>query len=278
MHLTHYRNRGASGEVKGTDMKNLIQKILKKFNIGITRYSNLEGFKNYEKDIEKILSLSNNDFSINDFIRLVEVKDKSRSQLKQDLFVLLATNFKKNGFFVEFGATNGMSLSNTYLLEKDFNWQGILAEPAKVWHADLEKNRGCSIDKNCVWSDSNSILDFNEVTEAELSTIKKYSNNDWASKNRKNGLGYKVKTISLIDLLIKHNAPKVIDYLSIDTEGSEYEILSNFDFDSYQFRVITCEHNYTKMREKIYDLLTSKGYKRKYTGLSKWDDWYVKPI
>ncbi|MBT8545252.1 FkbM family methyltransferase [Polynucleobacter paneuropaeus] len=85
-----------------------------------------------------------------------------------------------------------------------------------------------------------------------------------------------MKTISLADLLIKHNAPKVIDYLSIDTEGSEYEILSHFDFESHQINIITIEHNYTEMREKIYNLLVSKGYKRKYLGLSKWDDWYVR--
>lgn len=254
-------------------MKDLIQKILKKFSIGVLRYGALQGWKHYEKDIEEILKLPTNELT-----RLVKVKDKSRSQLKQDLFVLLETNFKTNGFFVEFGATNGRDLSNTYLLEKEFNWSGILAEPAKFWHKDLNKNRVCNIEMNCVYSDSISELDFNEAIETELSTIKKYNDYDWASKKRKNGTGYKVKTISLVDLLIKHNAPKVIDYLSIDTEGSEYEILSHFDFESYQFRVITCEHNYTKMREKIYDLLVSKGYSRKYVGLSKWDDWYIKLI
>ena len=254
-------------------MKNLLKKILKRYGFGITSYEVLAGLQGYEKDIETILSLP-----IDRLIKLAEVKDKSKSQLKQDLFVLLETNFKENGFFIEFGATNGLVLSNTHLLEKEFDWRGILAEPAKIWHADLHKNRQCTIEIDCVWSNSNVVLDFNEVSEAELSTIIKYNNNDWASKNRKNGIGYKVNTISLKDLLIKHNAPKIIDYLSIDTEGSEYEILSHFDFDSYQFRVITCEHNYTPMREKIYRLLTSKGYQRKYVGLSKWDDWYIKSI
>ena len=251
-------------------MKKFIKNLLKKFNIFVTRYDISERLKGYEKD--EIIDLSSNDL-----IRLAEVKDKSKSQLKQDLFVLLETNFKRNGFFVEFGATNGVDLSNTLLLEKDFGWKGILAEPAKIWHSDLEKNRKCNIEKNCVWSNSNTTLDFNEVVDAEFSAISKYQNrgNAYASENY---IRYKVKTISLIDLLIKYNAPKVIDYLSIDTEGSEYEILSNFDFESYQFRVITCEHNYHGMREKIYDLLISKGYKRKYMGLSKWDDWYIKLI
>ena len=66
-------------------------------------------------------------------------------------------------------------------------------------------------------------------------------------------------------MLIKYNAPKFIDYLSIDTEGSEYEILKNFDFKSYKFRVITCEHNYNENREKIYELLTENGYERRFT-------------
>ena len=92
----------------------------------------------------------------------------------------------------------------------------------------------------------------------------------------KGGDIFNVKTISLYDLLEKYNAPKYIDYLSIDTEGSEYEILKNFDFEKYVFKIITCEHNHTDMREKIYTLLTNNGYVRKYENLSQWDDWYVK--
>ena len=67
----------------------------------------------------------------------------------------------------------------------------------------------------------------------------------------------KVETISLNDLLKKFNAPKYIDYLSIDTEGSEFEILSSLDFSKY-ISVITCEHNYSSKRKKflIYCLNT----------------------
>ena len=80
----------------------------------------------------------------------------------------------------------------------------------------------------------------------------------------------------MLDLLEKYNAPKTIDYLSIDTEGSEYEILSVFDFDAFDIRVITCEHNYTPMREQLFELLTKNGYERKYSELSLFDDWYVR--
>ena len=61
----------------------------------------------------------------------------------------------------------------------------------------------------------------------------------------------------------------------MDTEGSEYEILSAFNFDKYKFRVITFEHNFTDNREKIFKLLTDKVYVRKNMDISRFDDWYV---
>jgi hypothetical protein len=78
-----------------------------------------------------------------------------------------------------------------------------------------------------------------------------------------------------MDLLIEHKAPRVVDYLSIDTEGSEFDILENFDFESYKFKIITCEHNYTPMREKLSALLQNNGYQRKYEDISQFDDWWV---
>lgn len=206
---------------------------------------------------------------------LLPFSGKAKSQLSQDIFVLSETGFKKGGYFVEFGATNGVKYSNSHLLEKEFGWSGIVAEPARVWRDDLLKNRSCFIDFHCVWSRSGEVLEFNEVDAAELSTIDTFSSIDEHAETREKGVKYLVPTISLLDLLNKYNAPKVIDYLSIDTEGSEYEILKDFDFDAYKFRIITCEHNYMPIRGQIRELLMSKGYVQKYPYLSLIDDWYV---
>jgi FkbM family methyltransferase len=201
---------------------------------------------------------------------------KSKAQLFQDLFVLYHLKNKKNGFFIEFGATDGVTLSNTFLLEKEYNWKGILAEPGRVWKNRLKENRNSTIDNRCVWSTSRQTLVFNETDIAELSTINQYSDSDFLSEQRKSSNTYEVETITLMDLLDLYNAPAMIDYLSIDTEGSEYEILKGFDFSKYQFEVITVEHNFTSMRHDLYNLLTQNGYKRVFESISLIDDWYIK--
>ncbi len=217
-------------------------------------------------------------FHKNELKNTIDFLAKSPSQLSQDLFVLNILDFKKNGFFVEFGATNGVNLSNTYTLEKFYGWKGILAEPAKCWHKELSDNRSAFIEKQCVWAESNQKLVFNETVDPELSTIDNFSDGDLHSLSRKKSNTYEVNTITLNNLLEKYNAPDEMDYLSIDTEGSEYQILSRFNFNKYRFKVITVEHNYTTDREKIYQLLTANGYLRVNLELSRFDDWYINSV
>jgi FkbM family methyltransferase len=226
-------------------------------------------FEKYHR-VFKIFEYANvNHFDFNNYRSLTH---HSKSQLTQDIFVLASLNFKKEGFFVEFGSTNGLDISNTWLLEKQFGWNGILAEPSRNWHADLESNRLCFIEKKAVWSDSNNKMVFLETKEPELSTLLEFKDYD---VNHRKGLTYEVETISLMDLLEKYNAPRRIDYLSIDTEGSEFEILKSFDFDFYEFSVITVEHNFTEQRNKINELLIQKGYTQVLSDFSEWDDWYI---
>jgi|TARA_R100000742_G_C4273412_1_gene92962 FkbM family methyltransferase len=207
------------------------------------------------------------------------MKNFSLSSNDQEWFVLTQLNFKPNGFFVDVGANDGVHHSNTFLLEKEYNWKGILADPAKIWQPMLKANRKNFIETDYIWKKTGDTLMFNEI--GDYSTIDKYIDSDQHAEIRKGlkkeeGKRYKVITLSLGDLLKKYNAPSTIDYLSIDTEGSEYEILKAFNFTKYKFNIITCEHNHTPNREKIYELLVKNGYKRKSTEKSKQDDWYIK--
>ena len=200
---------------------------------------------------------------------------KSNSQLHQDLFVLSELGFKEHGFFVEFGSCDGFYLSNTFILEKYFNWSGILSEPCKSWHQELRKNRKSIIDFRCVGRESADYITFFEDADPALSGM--YIGSDDASSTLKkhNKTSYDVVTVSLNDLLNENHAPSQIDFLSIDTEGSELEILSSFDFFKFKVKIICVEHNYSSNRDKIKDLMNRHGYKRKYKRLSRFDDWYV---
>lgn len=252
--------------------------MLKPFDLELTRLSAKEPLlaelKNCEKTRSKLDFLQAMDRR--HAAQIINLLQTSKSQFHQDLLVLSQLDFKPNGYFVEFGASNGIHLSNTYLLEKQFGWTGILAEPARCWHPQLRQNRSAHIDSDCVWSDSSSTLNFRETDIPDLSTISKFSDADRHGKLRKNGKSYQVQTISLNDLLEKYAAPAQIDYLSIDTEGTEFEILSHFDFHKHTFGVITCEHNFTPAREKLFVLLTANGYTRIHPQLSGVDDWYMR--
>lgn len=207
--------------------------------------------------------------------------DQTRSQNYQDIFVLYETKFKRNGYFVEFGATDGKIISNSLLLEQMYGWKGILAEPNPVWHDDLFKNRVCNISKKCVYSETGKEIEFIASDTPDISGIKEFASKDEHTENRNRGNTILVPTISLVDLLDEYSAPENIDYLSIDTEGSEFHILKAF-FDApknYVIQNITVEHNFiNEDRTNIYNLMYAKGYKRKFNAFSRCDDFYTKVL
>jgi len=204
-----------------------------------------------------------------------KIYKSSKSQLGQDLLALIGSGAKRNGFFVEFGAADGVALSNSYLLEKEFGWNGILCEPSRSWHDDLKRNRSCIVDTRCVYSKTGEQIGFSENYIGELSGITEFTGGDHHGLINKTITSYQVETISLLDLLRSHNAPKHIEFLSVDTEGSEFEILNAFEFSRYSFGAICVEHNYLENRSKVKSLLEANGYRQVYPELSEFDDWYV---
>jgi hypothetical protein len=76
-------------------------------------------------------------------------------------------------------------------------------------------------------------------------------------------------------LLDEYEAPVDFDYLSVDTEGAEYEILAKLNFNKYRPKIITVEHNYSHdIRDGVNKLLMKNGYQREFECFSIWDDWY----
>ena len=228
-------------------------------------------------------------------------KGKNYSQANQDLFVLYFTNyFGKKGFFAEIGAGDGVNISNTYLLEK-IGWTGILVDPVDYSNENMEL-RKCIKDNRCVYSKTGLKIPFGEVpllpATLESPQLQNFSaiiknanhrdfnqtNNTFTSNNGAVTIPLKVRdveTVSLNDLLEQYNAPNKIDYISIDTEGSEFEIISNFDFNKYDVEIFTIEHNGANFREDMLRLLNYKGYFRmpdiRQGGFTpSYDDWFIK--
>ncbi|WCS24574.1 FkbM family methyltransferase [Methylobacterium sp. NMS14P] len=150
-----------------------------------------------------------------------------------------------------------------------------MAEANPVWHADLMRSRDVYIETKCVSSSSGETVTFiaTDDSDPELSGIEKFSDADHFSETRSRGQRIALETISLDDLLKKYDAPAVIDYMSIDTEGSELEILSSYSF-AQKYRTISIENN-RKNERAVDDILTSRGYKRVFKHFSQWDSWYV---
>ena len=215
---------------------------------------------------------------VSDFSKFcLDNMDASYSQNMQDLWALWESPNLYKGFFIEFGALNGVDASNSYLLER-LGWDGIIAEPHPDYSKRLHNVRNCHVCTDAVFNESGLKLSFRAVNKfPALSTLSNslQNDNEVSIERRGNYREITVDTISLTDLLKKYNAPRVVDYISIDTEGSEYEILKEFDFSIYQFNSLCVEFGTEEKRNQIYDLLTSHGYVRKFESLSGHDDWYT---
>lgn len=259
-----------------------VNRFLASFDCQISRLSKQP--HNRSKAIVEFLrtsrTISNPSWTTTDFLSFVArqgtYSESSKSQLLQDYFALYCNQGAVAGYFVEFGACNGVEGSNTLLLERDFNWNGLLAEPGREWHSDLQTNRKCSIDHRCVFSSSGKSIDFVEC--GQLSTIESFAieNDDWAKDLRiASSTRYSVPTVTLNELLDSHHVPNHINYMSVDTEGSEYECLAGFDFNKYNITCLTVEHNFQSSRQKVNKLLTANGFVHVMSEISDYDDWFV---
>ncbi len=266
--------------------------MIKKFIIKAFNYFDIEIYK---KGIAEELSFYHQSFyklwmrfTYEEKKALAHFLPDLRSQYGQDLFVLFC-NYKipLSPVFVEFGAADGILWNNSYVFESILNWDGLLCEPSKCFREILVKNRTCKIDTRCVSKTTGNSLEFIEVKESnenfkisspQLSCLEKSAPKDWATKIRKsNSSKYKVETVSLKDVLLENNIPNKIGYMSIDTEGSEIDILKGFDIDNYQIDVITIEHNHRKKDMKFMEQYFLKHkYKKVFSDISLADNWYVR--
>ena len=176
------------------------------------------------------------------------------SQYKQDEYIFnkFFKDKKGSGFFLEIGADDGVRFSNCKFFEETLNWNGIAIEARKGAYEKLISNRKC----NCIHAvlsdvvENTKFLDIRGYGLGLSGLVNKYDprhvnriKQEVKNPNNKGSEIINVQTEKLNNILDKYNI-KNIDFLSIDTEGSELSILKTIDFNKYNIDVITIEDNY----------------------------------
>ena len=169
------------------------------------------------------------------------------SQADQDRWVEKVTSSKRNGTFVDVGAFDGVTTSNTYYLEKNLGWTGICIEASPQFFEHLKQIR--------------TSVNVNKAVMPYTGTCK-FTDADMAVTEH----GQEVQCDTLTNILDACSAPYVIDYMSLDIEGGEVGAIESLIDSKYRFNLITVEHNLyfqgPKQKEEIYALLSELGYIR----------------
>jgi FkbM family methyltransferase len=204
------------------------------------------------------------------------------SQLGQEDVVDEYLGGKRNGVFVDIGAYDGVTYSNTLMLEQERGWTGVCIEPLPDVCAELRKNRSCICVQACVGNRDEPAVEFLAVQSAVVRTrmlsgvLSEYDPAHLARiENELSVFGGSKSVIQvpmrpLHAILHEHGIDKV-DYLSIDTEGSELLILSSTTLSAIGNPCITVENNYND--PAIDAALRDQGY-RLHTTIA-WDRFYV---
>jgi len=177
---------------------------------------------------------------------------ESYSQYGQDI-ILNDRIFKnkKNGYFIDIGAYDGVCFSNTLLYEEKFDWNGICIEANPTTFKELKNNRKCECINKGVW-EKNKIMKFWEMTggQSMLGGLEEsyderhlYRIEEELKQYNQTKKVIEVECITFMDIVEQYKCP-TIDFLSIDVEGSEEPILKSIDYEKIDIKIIACENNY----------------------------------
>ncbi|ARF08686.1 FkbM methyltransferase [Catovirus CTV1] len=191
------------------------------------------------------------------------------SQDNQDKF-LEENIFKgyKNGFFMDIGAHNGVAINNTLYFEKNHNWKGINVEPIKKVYDELVVNRPNSININCAVHSYDGIAEFiynigySEMISGLKSCYDPRHRQRLETEIAKNGSKSEIISVTTkrIETICDEYNVKNINYLSIDVEGAEFDVIKSINFDKVFIDVIGFENNYNDTSIPIIKYLESKNY------------------
>ena len=182
--------------------------------------------------------------------------------------VLHSHFFNRVGYFIDIGAADGIRYTNTLNLI-DNNWNGVLVEPCHHFLKTLRENhadsKGIDIFAGAVsnYDGTSRFHVWKEGGDSQISTIvkKQYENirdSEYWAQQGKFTQEYWVDVLKPLSLFKKYNVPKNIEFVDIDAEASEMDILADWPWDTYDVEIFCIEFSMGK--DVLTAYMESKGY------------------
>lgn len=184
-------------------------------------------------------------------------------------------HYRRDAFFLEFGAFDGVTASNTLMLEQTLGWSGIVVEANPTYYPSVCKHRQCVTVNAALWPTSRESVDM--IDAHGLTSMEQYQNVDHLGDVRESiaKRRFSIDTVNPTELLARYRVADRIEYLSLDVEGCEMDVLQAIDFSYYQIALMTVEHSQVPERQAaVRDFLLPLGY----VALERfYDDWFFHP-
>ena len=184
----------------------------------------------------------------------------------EDTAVLDYFKDKKNGFYIDVGCHHPTYVNNTYLLYKK-NWSGINIDISQFSIDLFNYMRPQDLNYNCAISNKNKIVKiFYQKEFSQLSTIKSIQAKSVFQGNIKEK---NMQAFSLDEILNRNKYKNTkIDFLNIDVEGADLEVLEGLSFDKFKPELICLEiHDKEVKKSEIYNFLINKNYELIWSGI-----------
>jgi len=198
---------------------------------------------------------------------------KFLGQKNQDRWVVDVFGPMRGGYFLDLAASDGITINNTFVLERDLGWTGIAIEAEPNFYSALARNRSCLCVNACVDGAAHEVEFLPEGehggivdTDTDNSPTVRASK---VAQARQAGETFTIRTRTLAEILESASAPPVIDYFSFDVEGAETRILRSFPFDKYRFLTMTIERPTPELNATLF----GNGYA--FVGNINFDTFYV---